>query len=115
MDHDNQTGERNADFQVDEPLTPLDAYNIVCDIGTGVNFRIKDNLLQAIAIFVCFVSGIPIGGLVGWAFFKDGLATGLFLGGGIGLLAGLFGSGIFIMFYRGWRHVKTAATGVEAP
>jgi len=80
-------------------LTAYQAYNIVSDIATGVNFRKKDNLYQAIAIFVGLVLGVLIGLAV-----ARGAPEGAVLGGFIGLLVGLFGSGIFLLIYRLFKH-----------
>jgi hypothetical protein len=81
--------------------TGRDVYNIVSDIGTGVNVRKKDNLYQLAAIGLGLLLGIVIG-----MFCTRDRATGAVLGGFIGLLAGLFGSGIFLMIYRFIRHVQ---------
>jgi hypothetical protein len=68
-------------------------------VATGVSFRKRDNLYQAIAIVVCLALGVPIGWAVG-RFSPEGAI----LGGAAGLLIGLFGSGIFLMIYRLFRH-----------
>ncbi|MCC6124856.1 MAG: hypothetical protein IT426_07840 [Pirellulales bacterium] len=81
--------------------TGREVYNIVSDIGTGVNVRKKDNLYQLAAIGLGLLLGIVIG-----AFCMRDRVTGAVLGGFIGLLAGLFGSGIFLMIYRFIRHVQ---------
>ena len=75
----------------------------VMDVVTGPNLRWKDNVLQAIAIAVCTVLGVPIGALVAH-FIRADLIAGLLLGGFGGLLFGLFASGIVIMVYRMFRH-----------
>lgn len=75
------------------------AYNVVTDTVVGPNVRLKDNLIQALVIFVCLVLGAVIGGI----FFGG---EGALLGGFAGLLIGLFGSGTFLMIYRGMRHAK---------
>jgi hypothetical protein len=80
-------------------LTAYQAYNIVSDIATGVNFRKKDNLYQAVAICVGLVLGVIIGLAV-----ARGAPEGAVLGGFIGLLVGLFGSGIFLLVYRLFKH-----------
>jgi hypothetical protein len=89
----------NAVF-ADDPAG-RDVYNIVSDIATGVNVRKKDNLYQLAAIGVGLLLGIAIG-----FFCTRDHATGAVLGGFIGLLAGLFGSGIFLMIYRFIRHIQ---------
>jgi hypothetical protein len=82
-------------------ITSQQLYNIATDIGTGVNYRVRDNIIQASIIAVCFLLGIGIGCLV----ITDRITGGV-LGGFIGLLVGLFGSGFVIMVYRGWRHTQ---------
>ena len=76
------------------------AYNVVTDTVTGVNIRFKDNIVQGLALVVCLLLGAGIGVLL----VKDQLA-GLLVGGFIGLLVGLFGSGIFLMLYRAIMHI----------
>jgi hypothetical protein len=77
------------------------AYNIVTDVAAGPNVRLKDNLFQALAIFVAAVLGVMIGWLV-----SPAKAEGAILGGVAGLLIGLLGSGTFLMVYRFIRHVS---------
>jgi len=84
-----------------KPTTGRQAYNVVTDTISGPNVRLKDNLLQGLAILVCLLLGAAIGFLV----MTDGLA-GLLLGGFVGLLVGLFGSGIFLMIYRAVKHAR---------
>jgi hypothetical protein len=89
------------------PTTPIEpksgtgraAYNIVSDTVTGANVRFKDNAIQALVIFICLVMGVLIGAVV-----ADG--EGAVAGGFIGLLVGLFGSGLFLMIYRALMHVR---------
>src|SRR5262245_32092229 len=83
------------------PSSGKEAYNIVTDTVIGVNARKWDNLFQAVAILVCLVLGVGIGFLAT----KDAM-LGMMAGGFIGLLAGLFGSGLFLMIYRAVRHAK---------
>jgi len=92
--------EENADRR-SKKLTDQETYNVVSDVGGGVNIRMKDNLFQALCIFVCIVLGIGVGYAV-----SARPIDGLMLGGVGGLFVGLFGSGIFLMLYRGIRHVK---------
>ena len=95
------------DEQKPVPLIPAgptpgqEAYNIVTDTVIGPNIRKKDNLFQALAILVCLLLGVLIGFLIA----KDAI-TGVIVGGFIGLLAGLFGSGIFLMIFRAIRHAR---------
>jgi hypothetical protein len=81
--------------------TGRQAYNVVTDTISGPNVRLKDNLFQGITILVCLLLGAGIGFLV----MTDGLA-GFLLGGFVGLLVGLFGSGIFLMIYRAVKHAR---------
>jgi hypothetical protein len=83
-----------------ETLTSKHAYNLVSDLGTGVNLRWRDNLLQALCIFVCLVLGV----LIGFAIARG--PEGAILGGAAGLLVGLFGSGIFLMIFRALQHAR---------
>jgi hypothetical protein len=83
------------------PLTDRQAYNLVTDTVVGPNVRLKDNLYQGLAILVGLLLGVGIGLLV-----TTDRVTGALLGGFIGLLAGLFGSGLFLMVYRAVRHVR---------
>ncbi|HZL88698.1 MAG TPA: hypothetical protein VFB96_10025 [Pirellulaceae bacterium] len=85
----------------DQPLRSRDVYNIVTDVGVGPNVRMRDNLLQGLVIVIAAIIGI----LVGAFFIQDRLA-GCVLGGFVGLLVGLFGSGIFLMIYRAARHLR---------
>ena len=84
-----------------EPVTGRQAYNLVTDTITGPNVRLKDNLFQGLAIFVCLLLGIGIGCLA----VTDRVA-GALIGGAIGLLVGLLGSGIFLMIYRAVQHAR---------
>lgn len=83
------------------PMTGRQAYNLVSDTVAGPNVRLKDNLYQGLAVLVCLFLGAGIGFLV----LKDGL-MGVLLGGFIGLLVGLFGSGLFLMIYRAVKHAQ---------
>ncbi len=83
-------------------LTPQrKAYNVVSDTVVGANLRWKDNLYQAIFIFVSLL----LGAVIGYGVMTD-RGLGAVLGGFIGLLVGLFGSGIFLMVFRAIRHAR---------
>ena len=84
-----------------QPMTGRQAYNLVTDTVGGLNMRLKDNLYQGLSILVCLLLGAGIGFLA----MTDGL-MGALLGGFIGLLAGLFGSGLFLMIYRAVKHTR---------
>jgi uncharacterized membrane protein YeaQ/YmgE (transglycosylase-associated protein family) len=83
------------------PLTGRQAYNLMTDTAAGPNLRWRDNLFQAMVILMCLV----IGAAVGPWMMADRL-LGALVGGFVGLLAGLFGSGIVLMIYRAIRHAR---------
>jgi len=93
--------QKPSDDAPQERMTNREAYNLVTDTVAGPNLRLSDNLFQGVAILVCLLLGAGIGFLV----MTDGL-TGALLGGFIGLLTGLFGSGIFLMVYRAVKHIR---------
>ena len=82
-------------------MTNRQAYNVVSDTVTGVNLRLKDNVLQGIAIFVCTALGAAIG-----AFVVEERLPGALVGGFAGLIIGFFGSGLFLMVFRAIRHIR---------
>jgi hypothetical protein len=95
----------------DNPLSGREAYNIVSDTVVGMNTRKSDNVFQLKVILVCLVSGVLIGAIAG-ALLSDPdnrlvgtLAAGL-SAGFAGVVVGLFGSGFYLMIYRGVRHLK---------
>ncbi len=71
---------------------------VVMDVVAGVNLRKKDNLYQAVAILACMAMGAAVGAFVTEP--VPGMIAGLV----IGMIVGTFGSGIFLMFYRMFRH-----------
>jgi hypothetical protein len=83
-----------------DSLSGPEVYNLISDIGAGVNVRWRDNLFQLAAIGIGLLLGIIIGALA----VQDRI-PGAVVGGFIGVLAGLFGSGIFLMIYRFIRHL----------
>jgi ABC-type microcin C transport system permease subunit YejE len=85
----------------DEAMTNRQAYNVLSDTIAGPNLRLRDNLYQGLAILVCLLVGAGIGFLV----ITDGLA-GALVGGFVGMVIGLFGSGIFLMIFRAIKHVR---------
>ena len=82
-------------------MTGRQAYNVVSDTVTGANVRLKDNLIQGLAIFVCLALGATIGALV-----VEERLPGALVGGFIGLLLGLVGSGFFLMVFRFVMHIR---------
>jgi hypothetical protein len=87
--------------QPDNKMTTRQAYNVVSDTVTGVNIRPRDNLYQGLAILICLVLGAGIGCLV----VADRL-RGAVGGGLVGVLVGLFGSGLYLMIYRAIKHAR---------
>ncbi|HWG45074.1 MAG TPA: hypothetical protein VN688_20055 [Gemmataceae bacterium] len=82
-------------------LTERQAYNLLTDTVAGPNLRWRDNLFQAKVILLCLALGVAIGP---WTM-TDRL-MGAMLGGFVGLLVGLFGSGITLMIYRAIGHAR---------
>ncbi len=82
-------------------LTGRQVCNVVGDTLAGPNVRIKDNVIQAIAIAVCVLLGALIG-----PFVVEDPIGGMFAGGFLGLLLGLLGSGIFLMIFRAVMHLR---------
>ncbi len=80
-------------------MTGRQAFNVVTDTVAGPNLRLKDNLLQGLAIGVCMALGAGIGFLVGHK-------AGAILGAVLGMVLGLLGSGIFLMVYRAVAHIR---------
>lgn len=76
-----------------------ETYNAITDIVGGPNVRLKDNLFQGLAILVCLLLGAGIG-----ACWTKSWPGSIIIGAFVGLLAGLFGSGIFLMIFRAVRH-----------
>jgi hypothetical protein len=93
--------QKPAEDTPEQPMTNRQAYNLVTDTVGGPNVRLKDNLCQGLAILICLFLGAGIGFLA----ISDGL-MGVLLGGFIGLLVGLFGSGIFLMILRAVKHAR---------
>jgi hypothetical protein len=93
--------QKPAEENPEQPMTNRQAYNLVTDTVGGPNLRLKDNLYQGLAILICLILGAGIGFLV----LSDGL-MGALLGGFIGLLVGLFGSGIVLMILRAVKHAR---------
>jgi hypothetical protein len=92
------------------PNGPSDreVYNIVTDTVVGPNVRWRDNMIQAAITAGGLVLGVPGGWLYaklnGWNE-NDQMGCAI-VGGFLGLVVGLFGSGIFLMVYRGMRHIR---------
>ena len=90
-------------------LTPARVtYNVVTDTVTGVNVRWSDNRFQAIFVLTSMAATSVLGAVLaamntGWNLPWYG---GALIGSFAGLVVGIFGSGIFLMFYRAARHFK---------
>jgi hypothetical protein len=84
------------------------AYNIVTDVVTGVNVRKSDNLFQLKCIGICALLGAPVGSVVAGVTGDGGFVwlAGAIVGAFLGVVIGLFGSGIFLMIYRAQAHIK---------
>ncbi|MEM6330932.1 MAG: hypothetical protein AAF790_11870 [Planctomycetota bacterium] len=84
------------------------AYNVVADTAVGVNYRVWDNVMQASIIFVSAVALSMVGSI--YAALFSGADTpwwiGALVGGFVGVVVGLFGSGVFLMVYRAVRHAR---------
>ena len=81
-------------------LSGQQAYNLVSDTVTGANVRLKDNVLQGIAILVCTL----LGGGIGAAVVQERI-PGALIGAFVGLVVGLLGSGLFLALYRAIAHL----------
>jgi hypothetical protein len=81
-------------------LTSLQKYNVVTDLGSGVNVRWRDNLIQLIAVVLGLAVGAGVGAAVSFSL------AGALLGGIAGLIVGLLGSGIYLMIYRAIAHAR---------
>src|ERR1700726_360245 len=77
------------------------AYNAGTDTVTGPNVRFRDTPYQGLIILACLV----LGALNGFFAMRPGV-LGALVGGFIGVLVGLFGSGIFLMIFRAVRHLR---------
>lgn len=75
------------------------ALTVVADVATGPNLRKKDNLYQALFILACLAIAVPTLWIV-----SGNWIVGVFIGGLIGLVAGVLLSGGFLMVYRLFRH-----------
>jgi hypothetical protein len=90
-----------VDAQPADDPSERETYNIVSDLATGVNIRKKDNLYQLATIGI----GLLLGAVIGF-FCTSDHAPGAIVGGFVGVLVGLFGSGIYLMIYRFVRHLQ---------
>lgn len=84
------------------PKKEPNAYNVVTDVATGPNIRLKDNLFQAIFILASIAIGAVAGAIMMPA--DPGPGLGAIVGGIAGLIAGALISGGFLMVYRLFKH-----------
>ena len=95
-------------------MTGMQVYNLVSDIGGAANFRKSDNLFQLKVIGICLLIGAAIGAIALPLFGsqRDHIAewalsvVGVVIGGFLGVVVGLFGSGIYLMIYRLMQHIR---------
>lgn len=93
-----------------EPLSEADlaTYHIVTDTVTGVNFRRQDNVLQAICVCAATAIGAGAGVILATLNPRWNLPWfgGALFGSFLGMIVGIFASGIFLMIYRAVRHLQ---------
>jgi hypothetical protein len=89
------------DEQEKSGMTNRQQYNLVTDTIAGPNIRLKDNVIQGISVLV----GVLIGAGVGWSVVDEPM-PGLLGGSLVGMLVGVFGSGLYLMIYRATKHIR---------
>ncbi|TVQ53790.1 MAG: hypothetical protein EA377_07305 [Phycisphaerales bacterium] len=82
-------------------LSDRERYNLVTDTVAGPNLRWRDNAYQAIAILVVTIISVVIVSVL-----AQNVFAGLILGTFAGLSVGLIVTSIFLMVYRGYRHMR---------
>lgn len=112
MSEDPYRAQNESSDAAPQSANPVDsglaAYNVVTDTVTGVNVRWSDNRFQAVFV----ASSVAVLAIVGAILTKLNPSWNLpWYGGGLvgmfaGLVFGVFASGIFLMFYRAWRHLR---------
>lgn len=84
------------------------AYNLVTDTVTGVNARWSDNRFQL--VFVLFSTAIGAVALAILAAIYPSWSLpwygGALIGSFLGMVFGIFASGVVVMIYRTWRHLQ---------
>ena len=101
MISDTPEGKKGEQPPASQGTTGRQAYNVVSDTVTGANVRLKDNVIQAIAILVFILLGAGIGALV-----VEERIAGALVGAFAGLVVGFFASGIVLMIYRFVAHLR---------
>ena len=83
-------------------------YNVVTDTVAGVNLRGSDNKFQAKFVFCSTILFACAGALLAIVITSWNLPWygGALIGAFAGLVAGVFLSGIFLMIFRGVRHLQ---------
>lgn len=83
-------------------------FNVVTDTFVGPNLRWRDNVFQALFIFVSMIVLAIVGAVLAILYPRWELPWfgGAFFGAVAGLVLGTFASGFFLMIYRGMRHLK---------
>lgn len=96
---------------VDKPdivSTDRAAYNLIADTLTGVNARWSDNRFQLIFVLISVALGalaMAVLALLYPSWFLPWYG-GALIGAFLGLVAGIFASGLFLMVYRASRHLR---------
>ena len=101
MMSDAPEGKKSDQQPASQGMTGHQTYNVISDTVTGANVRLKDNVIQAIAILVFILLGAGIGALV-----VEERVLGALVGAFAGLVVGFFASGIFLMIYRFVAHLR---------
>ena len=99
---------QKAPSEADTVSSGKATYNIVSDTLIGVNVRGSDNKFQALFVLAAIVIFAIIGVIVvlcnpSW---DSSWSAGAIAGAVAGLLIGFFASGIYLMIYRGVRHIR---------
>jgi len=79
------------------------AYNLISDTVIGVNYRWRDNFIQAVFVLVFAISGAAVCGWMGRQ--QGNFKEGLMIGTVIGLIVGVVLTGVAIMIFRAIRHL----------
>ena len=99
---DTPEGKKGDQQTTSQGMTGHQTYNVISDTVAGANVRLKDNVIQAIAILVFILLGAGIGALV-----VEERIAGALVGAIAGLVVvGFFASGIFLMIYRFVAHLR---------
>jgi len=80
------------------------ARNKFTDTVTGPNLRLKDNLISLVGSLSGASLGLGAGYILGYS--SRSPQSAALIGAFLGLIAGVFGSGMFIMIYRYRRHSR---------